>query len=74
MRFVLLALMALLLVGCMGSPTTTLTNEEQAVVDRIGRLTDCGELQRQFDLADSRNKVVYMEAAHERMQAVGCYG
>lgn len=66
--------MAVLLVGCMESPTTTLTNDEQTVINRISRLTDCDELQRQFDIADSRNKVAYMEAAHQRMQAVGCYG
>jgi hypothetical protein len=43
------------------------------VLDRINSSSDCIELQRQFDIADSNNRVDYMEAADARMRLVGCY-
>jgi hypothetical protein len=50
------------------------------VYSRISSLTDCAELQREFDTADANRKfsddpeiqTSYMEAAHERMQELGC--
>lgn len=44
------------------------------VYNRIASLTDCSELQREFDIADSNNQTDYMKAADERMREVGCYG
>lgn len=58
------------------------------VYSRIAAMTDCGELQEQFDLAEKTSKrpggtaslgtwreigIAYMEAADARMQDTGCY-
>ena len=67
---------AVLLIGCSSDqpPANSNTNQTSDIVfDRINSLTDCDELQHQFDIADSNNQVDYMKAADARMRAVGCY-
>jgi hypothetical protein len=56
-----------------------------AVYERILGMTDCGELQEQFDLAAGNNETAepgtdearwtlgYMTAADEQLEASGCY-
>lgn len=57
------------------------------VFTRIAAMSDCGELQDEFDIADrngeaarnrgrldlARASTDYMKAAHNRMEEVGCY-
>lgn len=57
----------------------------EAVYDRILRLSDCAALQVEFDTAAANNEVAepgapqhrqttgYMDAADDRMRAIGCY-
>jgi hypothetical protein len=59
---------------------------DPAVYARIAKMTDCNELQEQFDLAERTSQreggpqgatwseigIVYMTAADERMRKVGC--
>lgn len=52
----------------------------QAVLTRIGSMTDCDALQAEFDQAEANWKsfghsysIDYMNAADSRMKAVGCY-
>lgn len=49
---------------------------------RIASLTDCAQLQREFDLAEATHQrggtwgpigTAYMQAADTRMRQVGCY-
>lgn len=58
-----------------------------AVYQRIGTLTDCTQLQTEFDIADTNGEAArnrgnidlakistsYMRATDQRMQDVGCY-
>ena len=71
-------------------PTKT-TQEDRPgspeVYARIDKLTDCNELQKQFDLAEQTSQrpggpqgatwseigIAYMNAADERLRKVGCY-
>jgi hypothetical protein len=65
------------------APEETVGNP--AVYERINGLTDCAELQKEFDTASTHNDgaepgtdeyratTAYMEAADARMQEVGCY-
>ncbi len=53
---------------------------EAAVYARIASLTDCGTLRAEFDIAAAnhdrtgdRGAIGYMEAAEDRMEAIGCY-
>lgn len=48
-------------------------NVNPDVVDRINAMTDCGELQGQFDTAEANGNTEFMRVADARMQAVGCY-
>ena len=69
--------------GGSGSSGGGLTAEERATVSRIESLTNCGELQSEFDIADAnsgeagtdrfRRSILYMETADARLQALGCY-
>lgn len=59
----------------------------QTVYDRIGSMTDCTELQTEFDQASTNHQrdklrhrldlmkidTGYMGAADDRMRAIGCY-
>lgn len=84
----MLAGLLLILAAC--SPATaTPANEVQygsdAVYQRIGSMSDCDDLQAEFDQASAnhdraepgsdaaRASTGYMEAADARMQEVGCY-
>ena len=67
--------------------TTAALAPSQAVLARINSLTDCAELQRQFDTAMDNHELqhqlgnldmmrittAYAEAADARMRQVGCY-
>ena len=67
---------SLLLTACGSSPPPSNPAPDDAsriVLSRINSLTDCNALQREFDIADSNNRVDYMKAADARMSAVGCY-
>lgn len=58
---------------------------QSAVYERIAALTDCAELQSEFDRASANNgreeagstgfeiTLSYMQAADDRMREVGCY-
>jgi hypothetical protein len=82
--------LALLLSACGGAADSGATEEETkpgnaAVYERIAGLTDCAELQAEFDTASANNDAAepgtdehkattaYMEAADARMQEVDCY-
>lgn len=89
---VILAVVLFLLVACTGTNNSKPAEEQPApqrpgvetVYDRIEGLTDCGELQREFDEAAANNAryeagselfgvtLSYMEAANERQQELGC--
>jgi hypothetical protein len=72
--FVAAVAAVVLLIGCSSDQPPSNSNRTSDIVfDRINSLTDCNELQRQFDIADSNNQVDYMIAADARMQSVGCY-
>ena len=59
---------------------------QRSVYERIDAETDCGQLQREFDTASSNHTrdlgrgrtdlaeidTSYMEAAHDRMEEIGC--
>ena len=53
-----------------------------AVYDRISSMTDCAELQAEFNQADENRAlptdddipITYMESAGARMSEIGCYG
>ena len=59
--------------------------EGDLVHDRIAAMTDCDQLQRQFDIAADNNEratpgtsqhrrtLEYMTAADDRMEELGCY-
>jgi peptidyl-tRNA hydrolase len=72
--------------------TTEAANQESRpgnpkVYARIEAMTDCGQLQEQFDIAEANQfrdidrgrtdlaeaSTAYMQAADERMREVGCY-
>ena len=69
-----------------GGDTPLPTNA--AVVSRIRSLTDCAELQREFDIAADNHDIQsaqgdltmmqvsseYMEIAYDRAESLGCYG
>lgn len=44
-----------------------------AAVERIERMTDCDDLQAEFDTAESNDHTEFMEIADAQMRAVGCY-
>jgi hypothetical protein len=66
----------ILLAGCGSEPGNP------DVYARINAMTDCAELQREFDQADANRSlptdddipIAYMKAADERMDEIGCYG
>lgn len=84
MRLVL-ALAAVLVVGCGGGIGQTTPIGNPAVQQRIAAETDCATLQAEFDTAsanfdrapkgtpESAAAISYMDAADNRMKAVGCY-
>jgi uncharacterized membrane protein len=71
--------------GSGGGDTPLPTNA--AVVSRLRSLTDCAELQREFDIAAENHDIQsnqgnltlmkvsseYMEIAHDRAESLGCY-
>ena len=75
----MIVILALLLAGCGGSDRPG----DPAVYERIAGLSDCSQLQEQFNLAERTHQrggewgpsgTAYMEAADKRMREVGCYG
>lgn len=83
MKFLLvIGVMAALAVGIgvLGSRSEPVGNPD--VYNRIASLTDCAELQREFDQADANRAISddpsiqteYMKAADDRMEEIGCYG
>ncbi len=73
-------LLAALFVACggAGQTTTTLDSTTAEIVAEIQASTDCDWLQLQFDAfagahdRGERRAVVWMQAADDRMEAIGC--
>lgn len=80
--FLVLAVVVAVVVGLAALSTSSEPEGNPDVYSRISSLNDCAELQREFDTADANRRfsddseiqTSYMEAAHERMQELGCYG
>ncbi len=80
----MLAVVAVLAVGAIGCDEDDQPGSP-AVYERIESLTDCVELQAEFDTAAANNDraaagseefdvtLSYMEAADDRLAEVGCY-
>ncbi len=67
------AVVAMIVGGCGTTPDRNEPPSNDIVLDRIASMSDCDDLQRQFDIADGNGRVDYMRAADARLKAVGCY-
>lgn len=82
----IVSMLTALLAGCGNTSSTNDRSGDPDVYARIAALTDCDELQREFDTAmdnadarparDPLGEIAesYGEAADGRMREIGCYG
>lgn len=80
---VVLVVLALVVAGCGDDDVNDVSDlpdgASREVVARINSLTDCEDLQAEFDQADENRSIeaevgtFYMQVADDRMHEVGCY-